>query len=190
MTIETMKDAHEFLIGKFKSYAKNLNNSNWSVIEYRLKNWTIASGSDGGRYLIVNISGFVFRVDDGAHNIYSVLHLNGEVNKQVAKKLVTRLTKAKQLNNEIDELEEALNYPYKKGAMECVNKRLDIWEPTKRHLNKINSRVKKASKLDVEIIDLINAEFVNRAEFERLCGQVGVHPELVVEFSEIEHWQK
>jgi predicted transcriptional regulator len=61
----------------------------------------------------------------------------------------------RELDKRIEELDKACEYPYKAGAMKCVNRSLDIWEITKGHQNKIDSANRRHAKTMTQVIKLI-----------------------------------
>jgi hypothetical protein len=69
---------------------------------------------------------------------------------------IDKLTvKCRELDDRVLELDRACEYPFKAGAMKCVNRSLDIWEVTKTHQNKIDSAHKRHAKVMTQIINLV-----------------------------------
>jgi hypothetical protein len=129
--INTMKDAHKYIVSKIKSSVTD-SFLNWSHVERRLKNSTVESGSDCGRYIIVKVGSFFYRIDDGAHNCYMIMNqepkqewLNRDVCKIVALAIADNCKVKVTCDGETD-LENSTTYNQVVEALEVTDDILNI----------------------------------------------------------------
>lgn len=167
----TLQQANEYINSKIKRLGSTEANS-FSFIMKRLEKDTIDSGVDAGRWIHVNVNGFVFCIHEDI-NWPLVYCLNSELPKKAKNKINTRAKRMLEANEREEYLDDCISYPYASGHMECVNRSTDSWEPTKRHENMVRATSNKWTTALVEIVEIAKANHCLTA-----CKLLELMPEL------------
>lgn len=167
----TYIESHDYLVAKFKRIG-SLGAANFSTIIRRLEKNTIESGTECGRFIVVNVNGFIWRIHEES-NYPTFFCLNREIEQKVQKKLTIRANKLKATDKRIGELYEFTEYPYKAGHMECIDRAVDSWAPTRKNANMIATQERKYDLLINEVKLLMKEHYItdqNLSDFAQLNG--------------------
>lgn len=84
------------------------------------------------------------------------------------KTLKTIIKQLKAVDQRISELYSYQDCPYKQGHMICVNRSLDVWEPSKKNKNMLNTQYNKQTILTNELTNIINKDDLTEKELIQL----------------------
>lgn len=166
----TLKETNEYIASRLSNL-----NPTWETIVKRFErnNTILEQGISAGRFLVVKVNGYVFHV----HEDKMFFCLNSSIDKKVKKSLLVRFKRIRDFEEFANQLDRDCEYPFKQGAMVCINKAVDSWGISARWASKMNTTQSRITVQQNEIDELITANYIRECDYLELMEGTGVYYE-------------
>lgn len=153
----------------------NILNPTWETIIKRFERHAmiLEQGLSAGRFVVVKVNDYVYHV----HEDKMFFCLNNSIDKKVQNALKVRFKRIRDFEEFANQLDRDCEYPFKRGAMVCINKAVDSWGISARWASKMNTTQKRIGVQESEIDEIITANYIRESDYMELMDGSGVYYE-------------